>query len=214
MHKNIQLIPIPVLAIWWMIISKVVYTRKSRNVLVECKQSVVFCPEYVLYWCFATIASTTSSLPYYCKHMWFHSEWKEIQKWENILLPLQSHVKHCNAWLCNDPPLPREYILVNSYICSNWLALRWRHNDHDDGSNHQPHGCLLNRLFRRKSKKTSKLRVTGLCVGNSPGPVNSPHKGPVTRKMFPFDDVIMGSRVSNKTGIYLYMLPYLEKNMN
>ena len=42
-----------------------------------------------------------------------------------------------------------------------------------------------------KSKKTSKLRVTGLCEGNSPGPVNSPHKGPVTRKMFPFDDVIM-----------------------
>ena len=40
-------------------------------------------------------------------------------------------------------------------------------------------------------KKTSKLRVTGLCVGKSPGPVNSPHKGPVTRKMFPFDDVIM-----------------------
>ena len=72
------------------------------------------------------------------------------------------------------------------------LALRWRHNDHDGGSNHQPHGCLLNRLFRRKSRKTSKLRVTGLCVGNSPGPVNSPHKGPVTRKMFPFDDVIMG----------------------
>ena len=29
------------------------------------------------------------------------------------------------------------------------------------------------------------------CAGNSPGPVNSPHKGPVTRKMFPFDDVIM-----------------------
>ena len=27
---------------------------------------------------------------------------------------------------------------------------------------------LLNRLFRRKSKKTSKLRVTGLCEGNSP----------------------------------------------
>ena len=29
--------------------------------------------------------------------------------------------------------------------------------------------CLLNRLFRRRSKKTSQLRVTGLCVGNSPG---------------------------------------------
>ena len=71
------------------------------------------------------------------------------------------------------------------------IALHWRHNDHDSVSSHQPHGCLLNRLFRRRSKKTSKLRVTGLCVGNSPGPVNSPHKGPVTRKMFPFDDVIM-----------------------
>ena len=69
-------------------------------------------------------------------------------------------------------------------------ALHWRHNDHDGVSNHQPYGCLLDRLFGRRSKKTSKLRVTGLCVGNSPVPVNSPHKGPVTRKMFPFDDVI------------------------
>ena len=33
---------------------------------------------------------------------------------------------------------------------------------------HQPHDCLLNRLFRRRSKKISKLRVTGLCAGNSP----------------------------------------------
>ena len=71
------------------------------------------------------------------------------------------------------------------------FTLLWRHNGHDGVSNHQPHGCLLNRLFRRRSKKTSMLRVTGLCEGNSPGPVNSPHKGPVRRKMFPFDDVIM-----------------------
>ena len=69
--------------------------------------------------------------------------------------------------------------------------LRWRHNDHDGVSNHQPHGCLLNCLFRRRSKKTPKLRVTCLCAGKSPGPVNSPHKGPVTRKRFPFDDVVM-----------------------
>ena len=71
--------------------------------------------------------------------------------------------------------------------------LQWRHNDHDGVSNHQPHGCLFNHLFRRGSKKTPELRVTGLCVGNSPGPVNSPHKRPVARKMFPFDDVIMQS---------------------
>ena len=35
-------------------------------------------------------------------------------------------------------------------------------------SNHEPHDCLLKRLFRRTSKKTLKLRVTGLCAGNSP----------------------------------------------
>ena len=47
-------------------------------------------------------------------------------------------------------------------------ALQWRHNGCDGVSNHQPHDCLLNRLFGRRSKKTSKLRVTGLCVGNTP----------------------------------------------
>ena len=44
----------------------------------------------------------------------------------------------------------------------------WRHNERDYVTNHQPHDFLLNRLFRRKSKKTSKLRVTGPCDGNSP----------------------------------------------
>ena len=49
-----------------------------------------------------------------------------------------------------------------------WKSLRWHHNERDGVSNHQPHDCLLNRLFRRRSKKASKLRVTGLCEGNSP----------------------------------------------
>ena len=51
----------------------------------------------------------------------------------------------------------------------NCWPLQWRHNGRDSISNHQPHSGLLNRLFRRRSKKTSKLRVTGLCAGNSPG---------------------------------------------
>ena len=80
---------------------------------------------------------------------------------------------------------------VDTGFKTTCVTLQWRHNDHHGIWNHQLHGRLLNRLFRRRSKKTSKLRVTGFCVGNSPGPVNSPHKGPVTQKMFPFDDVIM-----------------------
>ena len=69
-------------------------------------------------------------------------------------------------------------------------ALHWRHNERDGVSNHQSRDCLLNRLFRRRSTKTSKLRITGLYVGNSP------QKGPVRRKMFPFDDVIMRLEVN------------------
>ena len=40
--------------------------------------------------------------------------------------------------------------------------------EHDGVSNHQPHDCLLNRLFIHRSKETSKLCVTGLWEGNSP----------------------------------------------
>ena len=47
-------------------------------------------------------------------------------------------------------------------------ASQWRHNGRDGVSNHQPRHCLLNLLYTRRSKKTSKLRVTGLCAGNSP----------------------------------------------
>ena len=76
------------------------------------------------------------------------------------------------------------YGIVTSQLwcLTRWFdPLLWRNNGWGSVSNHQPHHCLLNRFFRRRSKKTSKLRVTGLCAGNSPG----------TRKMFPFDDVIM-----------------------
>ena len=50
------------------------------------------------------------------------------------------------------------------HICS---TLPWRHNVHDGVSNLQLHDCSLSRLFGRRSKKTSKLRVTGLCARNS-----------------------------------------------
>ena len=33
-------------------------------------------------------------------------------------------------------------------------TLQLRHNGHDSVSNHQPHHCLLNRLFGHRSKKT------------------------------------------------------------
>ena len=66
-----------------------------------------------------------------------------------------------------------------SGLCNNnkW-SLHWRHNEHDGVSNHQPSNCLLNSLFRRRSKKTSKLRITGLCARNSPGTGEFPAQMP------------------------------------
>ena len=49
-----------------------------------------------------------------------------------------------------------------------YLPLQWRHNESDGVSNHQPHDYLLNRYSSRRWQKTSKIHVTGLCVGNSP----------------------------------------------
>ena len=81
---------------------------------------------------------------------------------------------------------PEFWLILGSKVAQKWaseahilhtskstynehVSLRWHHNERDSVSNHQPHDCLLNRLFRHRSKKTLKLRVTGLCVGNSPG---------------------------------------------
>ena len=94
-----------------------------------------------------------------------------------------------------------KFIVTNIYM-QLIAALQWRHNEHGGISNHQPYECLLNRLFKRRSNEIPKLRVTGLCAGNSPvihwWLVNYPHWGPVAWKMFPFDDVIMQRYIEMK----------------
>ena len=79
----------------------------------------------------------------------------------------------------------------SSWLCAwcnnitHWTVfITWSHNGRDGVSNHQPYDCLLSGLFRRRSAKTPKLRVTGLCAGIHRLPANSPHKGPITRKLF------------------------------
>ena len=47
-------------------------------------------------------------------------------------------------------------------------TLQWPYNERDGVSNHRHLHCLLNRLLRGRSKKRSKLHVTGLCKGNPP----------------------------------------------
>ena len=107
-------------------------------------------------------------------------------QWETVLL--------CNDvfhWLGAN----LESVLL---ISMNWFGfmacsdpLQWRHNGHDGVSNHQPHDCLLSRFLGADQRKHQSSASLAFVREIHRGPVNSPHKWPVTRKIFPFDDVIM-----------------------
>ena len=86
-----------------------------------------------------------------------------------------SHAENISIWWRHhDLPICQIIVCLTVYWSWQWRndsflhTLQWRHNESDGAANYQPRHCLLNRLVRRKSKKTSKLRVTGLCAGNSP----------------------------------------------
>ena len=99
--------------------------------------------------------------------------------------PLKIHSLQAFTW--NNTSIIKAYIRqMAAQLCS----LQWRHNGCDGVSNHQL-DCLLNCLSRRRSKKTSKLHVNGLCEGNSPVIGEFPEQMASNTKMFPFDDVIM-----------------------
>ena len=92
------------------------------------------------------------------------------------------------------------YVRLNKYLdkqsiswwfeTSQWV--RWRFKS--------PASRLYTQLFIQGAdqRKTSKLRVIGLCRGIHRSPVNSSHKRPVTRKMFLFDDIIMALKADRK----------------
>ena len=123
--------------------------------------------------------------------------------------------------------LPKHIILCNSNVISlpNQLPpafkspLHWRHNDHGGVSNHQEstihygdvitsqmafritsltiiYSTVYSGADQRKHQSSASLAFVR---GIHRWPVNSPHKWPVTRKMFPFDDVIMISYQNRKS---------------
>ena len=70
-------------------------------------------------------------------------------------------------------------------------SLQWCHNERDGVSNHQPHDCLLNRYSGADHRKHQSSASLAFVWGIHRWSVNYPHKGPVTRKMFPFGYIIM-----------------------
>ena len=84
-------------------------------------------------------------------------------------LDLKGQGVKIRLWTHKLPSIPHPYGREMEWF-HDCLALPWRHYECDGISNHKPCDCLFSHLFRRRSKKISKLCVTGLCAGNSPVP--------------------------------------------
>ena len=84
-----------------------------------------------------------------------------------------------------------EQNFINITVTSQCCLLLWRHNEHEGISNHQPLDCLLNHLYRCRSKKTSKAHVTGPCEGNPSITGGFLSQRANNTEKFLFDDIAM-----------------------
>ena len=166
--------------------------------------------------CYACHRPHSDSVYSGSKHRQFNSP-RLVKREAGFTNPQRALIGSNQLWRVDDSPYYREfwvwgqpmndgsYIVTSSLVfwahtqndlLGMWIRCHSAHStvtsyEHDCVSNHQSHVGLLNHLFGRGSKKTSKLLVTGLCAGNSPVTGEFPHKGPVTRKKFRLDDAFM-----------------------
>ena len=137
-------------------------------------------------------ARRVAKAPQHVKSSWRYNRWFSGSAYEGLSVVTHQQLTHCGlvtTFGYTDPVqdshkqtqwIADKYVvwkLGNSMFLWQiksdvnplqfWHSLQWRHNKHDGVSNHQPPDCLLNYLFGLRSKKTSKLRFTGLCAGNS-----------------------------------------------
>ena len=129
----------------WLIFKWVVVTWRKDN-MPSNRWKAIICP----------IIATRTRCPIW-KSIHFVSAWSSLF-WTSF---------RCNLFLIRSNR--NEYLLTASVRSMlNTQALQWCYNERDCISNHRRLDCLLNRLFRCQSKKILKLRVTGVCEGNSP----------------------------------------------
>ena len=109
--------------------------------------------------CWAPVLSLAGHLSYHLLRLCSITTFNSNQR---LKLPVKvSHDVPCKCTFFR--------IFTRWYLHQIWLlkTLQWRNNERGGASNQQLHDCLLNRLFRRRPKKTSKFCATGLCEGNS-----------------------------------------------
>ena len=88
---------------------------------------------------------------------------------------------------------------IGEAVIIHVATLQCRQTEHEGVPTRQRLECLLDRLFRRRSNKSSKLRVTGLCEGIHQWPVDSPKKGPLRGNCFYLmtSSCILGNKVAH-----------------
>ena len=72
-----------------------------------------------------------------------------------------------------------------------FISLQWRHNERDGVLNNRRLDYLLNLFSGADQRKHQSFASLTLVRGIHRWPVDSPHKGPATQKIFPYDDVIV-----------------------
>ena len=113
----------------------------------------------------------------YKELLWRKLIWSRLQNIIHLFLPDP-------IW--SIPPLRMGYRQNNRCI-----TLQCRYNECDGVSNHQPRDCLLSIYWGQDQRKHQSSASLAFVRGIHRWPVNSPHKRPVSRKIFPIDDVIV-----------------------
>ena len=89
--------------------------------------------------------------------------------WNKPSVKLYSKFKHFHSKNASENAVCKMASISSGSQCAKHgithITLQWSHNKRNS---------LLSRLFSRRSKKTSKLRVTGFCAGKSPRTVEFP----------------------------------------
>ena len=106
------------------------------------------------FWLNVQTKSPTQTILYQLNEIWFYESdqnapctWKESggKQWQHSI----------RSW---------KYCTTGYFL----FTLQWHQTKCNGISNHQCLNCLITGLFRHRSKKASKVHVTGLCEGNSP----------------------------------------------
>ena len=112
-----------------------------------------------------------------------------------------AYVRAHTHWQYND--------VANWHKKHGYFKLQWRYDKHDDISNHRRLDCFSKFSSSADQREHQSSASLAPVRGIHRRPVDSPHKGPVTWKMFPFEEVIM----TCAPAIVFYHKPYLVSTL-